>query len=61
MRILKRPAVEAKAGLSKTHLYFLIKAGKFPKPIRLGAKAVGWPAHELDAWLRDRIRERDGV
>jgi len=61
LRILKRPAVEAKAGLSKTHLYLQINEGSFPKPVRLGRKSVGWAEHEVDAWIEARIRERDGA
>ncbi|WP_368671646.1 MULTISPECIES: helix-turn-helix transcriptional regulator [Chromobacterium] len=26
---------------------------RFPKPIRLGSKAVGWLEHELEEYLRD--------
>jgi len=33
-------------------------AGRFPKPVRLSTRCVGWPADEVDAWLRERITER---
>jgi prophage regulatory protein len=33
--------------------------GKFPRPIRLGPKAVAWLEHELDEYLAERIRARD--
>ena len=42
MRLLKRPAVLDRTGLSKSHLYFLIKHGLFPAPVNVSAKAVGW-------------------
>lgn len=61
MRILKRPAVEAKAGLSRNHLYSQISEGRFPKPVRIGRKAVGWVESEVDAWIKARIDERDGA
>ncbi len=41
LRILKRPATEAKCGLSKTALYDKIQKGKFPKPVKLGPKSCG--------------------
>jgi prophage regulatory protein len=34
--------------------------GTFPKPVKLGPKAVGWVEEEIDAWIRARMAERDG-
>ena len=59
--MLKRLAVQEKAGLSKTALYQKISEGTFPKPVRLGRKAVGWIESELDAWIADRVAQRDGL
>ena len=33
--------------------------GKFPAPIRLTAKAVGWLEAEVAAWVAARVAERD--
>ena len=33
--------------------------GKFPPPIRLTAKAVGWLEAEVAAWIAARVAERD--
>jgi prophage regulatory protein len=57
-RILRRPEVETKVGFKRAYLYELIKKGKFPKPIVLGIRAVGWDSVEIDQWILDRIRER---
>jgi prophage regulatory protein len=61
LRILKRRAAEAKCGLSKTALYDKIQKGKFPKPVKLSPKSVGWLESELDQWIEARIRERDSL
>jgi prophage regulatory protein len=61
MRVLRRRATEAKCGLSKTALYSKIQQGKFPKPVKLGPKSVGWLEHELDSWLAARVGERDSL
>ena len=45
-RIIRRKVVEDKTGLSRSSIYLFISKGKFPAPISLGAKAVGWV--ELD-------------
>ena len=52
--ILRRPAVEAATGLSRSTLYEMIANGRFPKPVRLGARAVGWRESEIAAWLGER-------
>ena len=57
-RILRRPEVEAKTGFKRAHIYNLMHEGKFPKPIRLGIRAVGWDSIEIDQWIADRLQER---
>ena len=53
--VLRLPVVMARTGLSRSTIYAKIAAGKFPKPINLGARAVGWIADEIEAWLIARI------
>ena len=57
-RILRRPEVEAKTGFKRAHIYNLIKQGRFPKPMRLGMRAVGWDSLEIEAWIAERLNER---
>lgn len=57
-RILRRAEVEQKTGFKRAHIYSLMKAGKFPKPLRLGVRAVGWDSVEIDQWIADRLKER---
>ena len=59
--ILKRRAVEALTGLSRSSIYRLAAASQFPKPIPLGPRAVGWRADEIDYWIEQRTAERDGA
>jgi prophage regulatory protein len=44
---------------SRPHLYRLISAKRFPRPVKLGENCVAFPEHEIDAWLKDKIAERD--
>ena len=55
-KILRRLDVQRITGLSKATLWRLVKAGDFPRPIRLGARAVGWKADEISAWIESRPR-----
>jgi len=57
-RILRRADVEQKTGFKRAHLYQLMKEGKFPKPIRLGIRAVGWDSVEVDEWIAARLKSR---
>lgn len=58
LSILRRRQVEKRIGLTRSPLYARIKAGTFPKPIRLGnGKAVGWIEAEVDAWLTEQIQK----
>ena len=54
-QLLRLPSVENKTGLSKSEIYRRIKAGTFPVPIKLGARAVAWPAAHIEAWVNDLI------
>lgn len=53
--ILRLPAVKADSGLSRSTIYLRIAQGLWPKPVSLGGRAVGWPAHEIAAVNNARI------
>lgn len=53
--ILRLPAVKAQSGLSRSTIYLRISQGLWPRPVSLGARAVGWPAHEAEALNAARI------
>nr|WP_092148063.1 MULTISPECIES: AlpA family transcriptional regulator [unclassified Pseudomonas] len=58
LRILRLSDVEQKTGLKRSFLYSLMNQGKFPKSVRLGVRAVGWDATEVDQWIADRLSDR---
>ncbi|CAN7321323.1 MULTISPECIES: helix-turn-helix transcriptional regulator [unclassified Pseudoxanthomonas] len=41
-------------GLSRSTIYLYISKGLFPKPRKLGPRAVGWYASEVYAWIAER-------
>ena len=53
-RILRRPDVQSLTGLSSSTLYAQMAEGTFPRPVRLGKRAVGWRASDVAAWLESR-------
>ncbi|MDO8679150.1 MAG: AlpA family phage regulatory protein [Acidobacteriota bacterium] len=54
-RILRRRPVQDETGYSRSTLYARVAAGLFTKPLKLGARAVGWPAAEVAEINRARI------
>ena len=56
--IIRRKEVEAATGYSRSTIYWRIEQGLLPKPIRLGARAVGWVASEISAVNAARIQGR---
>lgn len=63
--MLDRKALKAKGvPFSNPHLLELEAAGRFPRRLYLGEKGKGrvaWVESEVDAWLLDRIAERDAA
>ena len=53
--ILRRAQVEAQTGYSRSTIYLRITQGLWPKQVSLGARAVGWPASEVQAINTARI------
>ena len=54
-RILRLPLVRERTGLSRSSIYLRISEGRFPKPVSLGERAVGWLESEITEWLKGRI------
>ena len=61
MHMLRMPAVMQRTGLSRSTIYELTAAGKFPRQIKTSERTAAWVASEVDAYLAERIAERDGV
>lgn len=56
-RLLRRPEVEALTGLARATIYRDMASGSFPRPIKLGRRAVAWPASVIDQWIEARKAE----
>ena len=66
LTIIRRKQVEARTGLSRSSIYARLRHNpkrpgdydpSFPKPISVGAKAVGWIEAEIDAWLTAQVEK----
>lgn len=54
MKVLRIAAVQERTGFSKASIYAYMSRGEFPRPLRIGVKAVAWPESTIDAWLASR-------
>ncbi len=54
-RILRLPIVLDRTGLSRSTVYQRVTDGKFPRPVSLGARAVGWIEAEVEEWIARQI------
>lgn len=53
-KLLRRPEVEARTGLSRSTLYDWMKRGEFPQPVKLGTRLVAWRERDVTEWLESR-------
>jgi prophage regulatory protein len=57
LAILRLGSVKDRTGLSRSTVYLRIAQGRFPKPISLGGRAVGWLESDVTDWIAARIAE----
>ena len=56
--LLRFPDVINRTGLKRSSIYTRLKEGTFPKPIKIGERAIAWIESEIDQWITDRIDGR---
>jgi prophage regulatory protein len=56
-RALRMHQVLKTTGISRTQLYRLIQAGKFPKPMKLSERISAWDEASVNAWLAEKFGE----
>ncbi|WP_234853273.1 helix-turn-helix transcriptional regulator [Paracoccus everestensis] len=52
--IWRLPRVAATIGMGRSWIYLAVQEGRFPAPVHLGARAVGWKRSDVQAWLDSR-------
>ncbi|MXW16170.1 MAG: AlpA family transcriptional regulator [Gemmatimonadetes bacterium] len=61
IRFLRLPEVMKRTGLSRSTIYVRLAEGRFPRPVALGGRAVGWIEAEIEEWVAERIAESRSV
>jgi prophage regulatory protein len=63
--LLRIQEVLRRTGLSQSALYRSMNGEegptieRFPRPVRIGSKAVAWIESEVEMWIDGRVDERD--
>lgn len=55
-RFFRRRQVLEMFGLANSTLYAFIKQGRFPKPVPIGNRIVGWRESDLIKWQKSRMK-----
>ena len=55
-RLMRLEEVLSYTGLSRSELYRQIQEGTFPRPVRVGKRAVRWRESEVVEWIAERPR-----
>ena len=54
-KLIRLNEVKILTTLSRSTIYKKIAEGSFPKPIKLGDRAVAWLEHDVLLWIENRI------
>lgn len=55
LKLLRMPAVLERTGLSKSTLDRRMKAGQFPRPVKLaGTRLVAWRSDDIARWIESQ-------
>jgi prophage regulatory protein len=59
--LLRRKQVIDRVGLSRSTLYSYMSKNLFPRPVRIGVRAVAWSEAAIDQWIADRLMSAGGM
>ena len=55
IQFYRLPQLKAHLNVSSSSIWAWVKAGKFPKPIKLSENCTAWNAEDVEAWVQSRI------
>ena len=59
--LLTRKQVSELTGLSRAHLYWMMRNSNFPEPLKLSSRVVRWVEQEVAEWIESRPRASGAV
>ena len=63
MRLLTFTELQRQKGIPycRDHLRRLVKAGRFPRPIELGARRIAWSEEEVNSHIEQLVAKRNAA
>ena len=58
-KMYRLPEVMDMTGLSRSSIYLRVSTDEFPKPVKIGRRAIGWPEESIIAWQAIMIEAQD--
>ena len=58
-KIYRLPEVMEMTGLSRSSIYLRVSTDEFPKPVKIGRRAIGWPEESIIAWQAKMMEAQD--
>jgi prophage regulatory protein len=58
-KIYRLPEVMDMTGLSRSSIYLRVSTDEFPKPVKIGRRAIGWPEESIIAWQSKMMEGQD--
>lgn len=58
-KIYRLPEVMDMTGLSRSSIYLRVSTDEFPKPVKIGRRAIGWPEESIIAWQAKVMEAQD--
>ena len=58
-KMYRLPEVMNITGLSRSSIYLRVSTDEFPKPVKIGRRAVGWPEDSIIAWQAKMMEAQD--
>ena len=58
-KIYRLPEVMNMTGLSRSSIYLRVSTDEFPKPVKIGRRAIGWPEESIIAWQAKMMEAQD--
>lgn len=61
VRLISMTEVVDRTSISRAHIYRMLIAGEFPRPVKVTGKRLAFVEAEVAAWVHARIAERDAA
>jgi prophage regulatory protein len=58
-KMYRLPEVMNMTGLSRSSIYLRVSTDEFPKPVKIGRRAIGWSEESIIAWQSKIMEVQD--